>query len=183
MHMQEYESNFYTSLASCNLLIMLNCNNFLESDEFKNKYFKGSDAWNTQILKQVGIGNLSVMLMILYALIVLPKEQLNNEHSDYLSILDDAIDISCSHYVIDIETNYNGEKNSDLHTINFHDHMRNAISHGRSKLTNKDKIIFTDKIPNTNIQCKLKFYRQDIGLVVEDISKNLTQYLNEKFNN
>ena len=181
MSIKQFESNLYTSLASCNLIIMLNYNHFLESKEYKNNYFNGSDAWNKQILDQVSIGNHSIMLMMLYALIVLPKEQFDHENSDYIDILNKAIDKSCIQYIKNIETSYPRENSKNLSTINFNKHMRNAVSHGRSQLTNEETIIFTDVNCKKNYQASLEFNKQDVGLIIKDVSSTLNQYLNEKF--
>ena len=85
------QSIFLQSLATTSLLAELSNSNFLESDcfnklNFQNHFFK-------EILTQSGIGNPACMQIMLYSLLVIPKETLEKKKL-YPNLDEDFLDIN-----------------------------------------------------------------------------------------
>lgn len=71
------ESLFLQSLATTSLLAELQNNNFINSEYFLNLKFDNNSF--KQILLTSGIGNPACMQMMIYRLLIIPKEILTEE--------------------------------------------------------------------------------------------------------
>lgn len=177
MNIDPLKANLCTSLASCNLLLMLNYNKFLKSNEYKNNYFTDKNNFNAYILDKVGIGNQSIMVMMLYALLVLPKEQLPRD-SYYLDQINKTIKMFCTKHAKVIKTSYKGEDKNNKSTIKFHDHMRNALAHGRMNFSKQKIVEFSDK--RRGEENVFKLFTKDIGILVKELSEIIAKYINDE---
>lgn len=151
------ESMFLQSLAMTSLFIALFRNDFLESDYF-NELSLGNLAIK-DVLKKSGIGNPAAMQMMLYALLVVPKELLPEESYGKMKDINSFV----SKWV-EKETfsNYGGE--DDVEKIDYLRHIRNAVAHSKCSYLNENEInyvIFSDKKLQKECSIKIKCSRVD----------------------
>ncbi len=143
------EANLILQSACTSILILeLNRDNrLLESDFFKRLEFLTPEIKNV-ITNQIGVGNQGTLLMVIYALLVVPKELLQNQYtSDF-----DAIDAYIARITKSSQTNYK----SDMPTTRYVNHMRNAIAHAKVQILEEEQsVIFSDDSPR-NEHCEFK---------------------------
>lgn len=183
------QSIFLQSLATTSLLAELSNSNFLESDcfnklNFQNPFFK-------EILTQSGIGNPACMQIMLYSLLVIPKETLEkkelypNLNEDFLDINKKIEDLVVSS---DTFTNYSKDKTYDSNcTMNYIHHIRNAVSHNNCHYSTEDNInyvTFKDINPkNKKENCEIKIECINVGKILEYLQKFMINFLNHTLTN
>lgn len=132
------ETNLIVQSACTAMLLMElshNSKDFIKSDFFKNMSpnFPGVK----QFLQNgdICIGNQGTVLMILYALLVLPKELISNKYKNEYQKINQEINLMKISYI----NTY--LKDGD----NFLKHMRNALSHGKIEFddSNQKNILVT----------------------------------------
>lgn len=155
--------------VSIMLLLELHTNNFTNSEYFNSMHFSGLAVKET--IRKIGIGNQGVLLMLLYGLLVLPKElDLLSEYPADFKNVNDFIHKRAT----DVYTNYK----RDLSNIDFLYHIRNAVAH--SKIT-MEGINFSIKDQNINkkstefFSCKISI--EEIGNVIQLLLNLFLKYI------
>ena len=172
----EYDSFILQSLATTSLLAELSNSNYLNSEHFKNLKFENESF--KEIIQSSSIGNPACLQMLLYALLVIPKEleekgnvklqltNLNNE-IDKLKIL--------------LNSTYLKETN-----FNYIRHMRNALSHGNcffSTFNGQTVVTFKDcNTRNRKEHCEIMISTFNVGTILMSIQKVLLSYFKDKYN-
>lgn len=172
------ESLLLQCLATTSLLGELSNANFFESDYFKQLSF-ANDACK-QILKQSGIGNPATMQMMLYALLVVPREILSRESYKMFKCYVKRINPVVSLCVEEETTsNYDGETKKE--NINYFRHIRNAIAHSKCKFDSKNGknyVTFIDNSPQNSEQCFIKIECYKVGFIIMELQKLIMEYYN-----
>lgn len=172
------ESLFLQCLSTTALLGELSNANFLNSDYFEKLTFE-NESFKT-IIKMSGIGNPATMQMMLYALLVVPKELLSrisyNHLETYVARINPQV---CSLVEEDTYSTYDNE--GDKENINYLRHIRNAVAHSKCKYfseNQKNYVVFTDN-NNTSKQCFIRIECYKVGFILMELQKLIMEYYND----
>ena len=110
---------YYTSV----LLAELKNNNLINSTFFDSMSFKQPVVKSE--IKKINVDNQGTLLMVLYAMLVVPKEIVEEKYSDEY----DKLNVYLENISIDTSSNYP----NDMPKVKFIRHIRNAIAHARVK--------------------------------------------------
>jgi len=164
------------------LLVELHKHNFLESDYFKNMNF--SDKFVQQHLPKYGIGNQGTLVMMLYAMLVLPKElwgTVNNENdndNDYF-VNGKLNKKQVNEELLNIVGKENIQCDNNYYPDDLLTHIRNAVAHGRVRITPNKSIHFIDE--NNNLKnkksCTITISLKNIGEVFEILHNVFAKYI------
>ncbi len=122
----------YFSIA---LLVELKNAKFLDSDYYKNAQFE--DNFVQENLPKVGIDNQGALLMILYTLLVVPRQLLEKNFPTEFDCLNNV--------VVDLSTSAKSSYKKDIQTIDHVRHLRNAVAHARVIFDSKGTVTFRDE--------------------------------------
>jgi hypothetical protein len=128
------------SYITISLLAELKNNNFLDSAYFEKMMF--GVPWFKEQIRSIGVDNQGFAVIALYAMLVLPREILENAHANEY----DAINDFLLNHTKNTTTNYR----SDNPTTNYLRHVRNAVAHARVSFRPNDVVIFMDENSRTN---------------------------------
>lgn len=173
------ESLLLQSLATTSLLAELSNDNFLSKSYFSQLKFNNDTL--KDILKLSGIGNPACLQMMLYALLVLPKELLNE--NIYPSLNSDFAHINqkMQNLVIKSDTNTTYTKDFEYAKnckskysitcdMNYLRHIRNAVSHANCYYNSEsEKHFVTFKDSNGYEECSIKIECYKVGIILEDL--------------
>ena len=137
----------FQSYFTIAFLTELKNNKFLESDFFKNMKF--GSPWIKESLKKISIDNQGALLIALYAMLVIPRQLINEEFEKEYA----AIDLFLQQNTVNTKTTYTNDKNS----IKFLRHIRNAVAHSRVSFQPNKFVSFSDKGWNKKTQKKESF--------------------------
>ena len=189
------EESILAQLVSMSALITaLSTNNFLQSD-FYNQMCLFGDSHNRQsceeknaelcvreILKKSGEINPATVQMLLYALIVIPKELLANKN-DYEKCID-----LCAHQVNDFASKFATKKSSTYKDesdddINYYKHIRNALAHSKCTYTPEGNalnyITFQDiNMKDKSQHCEIEIPTYALANLVISLQAVLLAHLN-----
>lgn len=167
-------SMYLQSLAMCSLLAELSNKKILKSKFFKKLKFQND--YLKMILIKSSIGNPACMMMMLYALLVIPYETIDVSGLDFTEINNYINNISNEKPNF-YETTYNDEKNK---AIDYIRHIRNSVSHGKIEFKKEDEIDFVifedEKYKDEHQHCSLKLKTGNIGIILEKLQKLLFEY-------
>lgn len=147
MSMTQEDNLIIQSHMTSIFLLELVKNNFLESDfylkmDFINPGFK-------EKISEHGIDNQGALLMILYSLLVIPKQLINDKFPEEFKNINQMI-----HSIkIEYESNYS----SDIPEVDYLNHIRNAIAHARVVFDPNVSVTFEDKFISKNEKGNLFF--------------------------
>lgn len=177
------ESLFLQSLATTSLLAELQNNDFLNSEYFLNLKFDNNSF--KKILVSSGIGNPACMQMMVYALLIIPKEILTEEV--YNGINSKFIDINKKIDRMVEEkgtfTNYKSDQKLTGYKMDYLRHIRNAVSHARCEYestNNKNFVTFKDISITEDECCEIKIECQKVGLILMELQKLIIDYYIDK---
>jgi hypothetical protein len=136
---QEENLLFQSYFTAC-LLTELANHKFLESDYYNSMKFGAS--WVKGELRKIGVDNQGCAMMMLYAMLVLPREIVQQAYSSEY----DDINTFLKTCTKNTATTYR----SDASSVEYVRHIRNAVAHARVEFRPKDAIIFEDEHPGTS---------------------------------
>ena len=128
------------------LIAELKNHKFIESDFFKGMTF-GLPAIK-EGLTEIGVGNRGSALMALYAMLVIPREFLEEQYSAEYTALNEYL----QRVVTVIENSYPLDSPSN----NFVNHIRNSVAHARVEFVENNYILFCDKNKSGSRQFKAR---------------------------
>ncbi|MDD3417846.1 MAG: hypothetical protein PHY47_28305 [Lachnospiraceae bacterium] len=186
MILTEQESIFCQALAMTSLLAELSNRDFLNSDYYnKTMTFAGNNDNLQKILKSSGLGNPATMQMFLYILLVMPKETLSDLDDVTIISWENDLKATIQSFSPTVITTYPRESNSDLATINYFRHIRNAVSHAKCVYeteNGRSYVTFKDKDPRqASHYCEIKMLTSDVGKMLEVLQKQIMTYLNSQW--
>ena len=184
MNLTKQESIFCQALAMTSLLEELSNRDFLNSDYYNENitFVENNDNFK-KILKASGLDNTATMQMFLYILLVMPKETLSGLDDITIDSWENALKTIIQCFNPSVTTTYPGESSSELSTIDYYRHIRNAVSHakcvyetedGRTYVTFKDK----NRNPQNQYHCEIKMLTSDVGSMLEVLQNQIMEYLN-----
>lgn len=184
INLTEQESIFCQALAMTSLLVELSDRDFLNSDYYNQNIIFAENNDNFQkILKASGLGNPATMQIFLYILLVMPKETLSGLDDRTLNSWENALKTIVSSFSLSVTTTYPGESSSNLSTVNYYRHIRNAVSHANCVYeTEKGRTYITFKDEDTRklYHCEIKMLTSDAGRILEVLQKQIMIYLNRQ---
>ena len=165
------------SLATTSLIAELHNNNFLESEFFKQMPLSNTDK---EIIRNSGIGNPSMLQMMLYSLLVIPKEKFNFISANTLDNINDELE-----KLVENENNMSTYK-SDINRVDYLRHIRNAVSHSNTRYFIKNQICyvtFYDKKYSTNEICRFNMKTENVGRLLDILQMLLKKEINNYIKN
>ncbi len=132
--------------------------------ELKNNAFTNSDYYNSitfadpivkEVIRKLGVDNQGSLLMSLYAMLVIPKQLLENLHSDEFDKIQKFLHANTTNTT----TNYK----YDQPTIDYLRHIRNAVAHARVSFRPDDVVIFQDTDTKGNNSFSTELSLQKVG--------------------
>lgn len=185
MNLTEQECMFCQTLAMTSLITELSGSDFLSSDYYnKNITFGKNDDIFRKILNTSRVGNPATMQMFLYLLLVMPKETLSGIDDKTINLWENNLKTTIQSFSISVTTTYPGESNSDLSTVNYYRHIRNAVSHAKCVYETEEGrtyVTFKDENPKKSYHCEIKILTSDVGSMLEVLEKQIMTYLNRQW--
>jgi len=117
------------------LLFELKNANFLDSDYYKNRQFQ--DKFVQDNLPKVGIDNQGTLLMVLYTLLVVPRQLLETNFPTEFDSLNGE--------VVKLATSTTSSYRKDAQTVDHVRHLRNAVAHARVNFKQDGTVTFRDE--------------------------------------
>lgn len=171
------ESMFYQTIANISLITELYNNDFLNSEYYKSMDWSCAEINKiiiSEILAKSGLGNPAMLQMYMYALLVMPKELLGDDFCK------DKFNNEVKKVVFDYSSTYFNEDCKE--NINYHRHIRNAISHSKCEYNNIDGdnyVTFKDDNPRKDSQhCEITIKTTDVGGLCTFLLNELMMRLN-----
>lgn len=128
------------SYITVSLLVELKNNDLLTSAYFEGMTF--GVPWIKDQLRSICVDNQGCAMMSLYAMLVLPREIVQNAYSTEYDAINDFLRV----HTKNTTTNYR----CDNPTTKYLRHIRNAVAHARSTFRPNDAVVFTDENKRTN---------------------------------
>jgi hypothetical protein len=182
MILSENESIFCQALAMTSLLNTMSNNNFLESTYFNKLRFDSNEDNIRKILSASGLGNPATMQMLLYILLVMPREVLNDTNDSWIHQCSSEINTLVASLVQSISTTYPNESAENRETINYYRHIRNAVAHSKCSyktINNTTHVTFTDQNPhNIDQRCEITIATSNVGIILGCLQNKFMEYLN-----
>lgn len=163
------EENILGQLIITNELIisLLNDNKqFMESD-----YFKGlKSRLLRQYLPKIGVDNQGTLLILLYSMLVIPKELLFEKYAQEFDNLNDFI-------INELALEKSSTYKKDEAKIDCIRHIRNAVAHGKIEFLPSDWVSFTDKNERTKESFSIKIKLAKIPKLLNKLQEIANLYL------
>jgi len=159
---------YYTTI----LINELANNKFMESDFYRDMTF-GQPVIKEE-LKKIGLDNQGSALMALYAMLVIPREILEEKKypAERESLKEEKYRAEykkLNYFLKDVVTNTVTNYPKDSPKVNFIEHIRNSVAHARVEFESNDYVLFRDQGKRDGKDCKfetrlpLKFLGTFIG--------------------
>ncbi len=178
MAISETQSIFLQIIANISLMTELANNNFLKSEYYRKMKWscaKTNEEYIKQILMESGIGNPAMLQMFMYALLVIPKEKVENDHWKK------EFNKEVQKYDYEFYSTYHGEETKD--NFNYYRHIRNSVAHSNCKYYDIDGISYISFIDcnpkNSSITCEIKMKTGDVGNLCVFLMCELMEYINK----
>ena len=169
-------------LATTSLLLELCKADFIKSEYFKLLKFENEGIKN--ILVQSGIGNPATMQMMLYALLIVPKETLSRLEYELLeSYVKTLNPMVCSLAEVgSTRSTYKGE--SDSSEIDYLRHIRNALAHSKCEFLSeggRNFVVFVDVNKDASETCSIKIECYKVEFILIELQKLIIDYYNKTY--
>lgn len=175
-NLTEKESMLCQIIATTSLIIELINNDFLKSEYYRKLNWSGPEI-NIQYIKKIlaasGLSNPAMMQMCLYALLVIPRELLD-EHSE----IAEAFNEETKKHICSYISKYRSEENKEK--SDYYRHIRNAVAHSRCEYTIKNGICyvtFNDQ-KGENQTWSVTMKTADVGMLLHILKIELMKVLN-----
>jgi hypothetical protein len=145
---QEENLIFQSYFTSC-LFAELTNNKFIQSEYYDSLTF--SDPVVKEQIRTLGVDNQGSLLMCLYAMLVVPKQLLETQHSDEFQKIREFLDAHAEN----TSTTYS----SDDPTVDYLRHIRNAVAHARVSFRPGDVVVFQDSNGSSTFSTELKLQK------------------------
>lgn len=153
----------YISIA---FLLELRNNDFLNSDYFKNIPFE--DKFVKASLPTVGIDNQGTLLIVLYTMLVVPKQLLEKDFPVEFEALNGIVD--------KLKSNAISTYRKESVKIDFIRHIRNAVAHARVEFNPNVSVKFSDENRGGE-KCEITIPLTNIGLFLTELQKVFMKYI------
>ena len=140
--------------------------NFLSSDYYKNVEFQ--DKYVQENLPTIGIDNQGTMLMVLYTMLVIPKQLIEHKFPDEFNNLNQVIDT--------VKSDANSTYSQDSEQINYIRHIRNSVAHARVSFVPNTEVVFSDE-NNRGDNCTIIIPLEKFGIFLTELQKVFFKYI------
>lgn len=141
-------------------------NNFLKSDCYKNLQF--GDNYIKENLPSIGIDNQGTLLIMLYTMLVIPKQLLSQNFPDEFCAL--------NNFLKDLNSRVESNYQSDNKQIDFIRHIRNSVAHARVTFIPYVSVTFTDENNRGEI-CSITIPLMKIGAFLTELQQVFMKYI------
>lgn len=126
-------------------------------------------------LKSIKIDNQGNLLITLYAMLVIPKQLIEDEFKNEYSTINDFLRLNTNN----TKTTYA----SDISSINYLRHIRNAVAHSQVSFEPNNFVEFSDKSYNKNTKKEEQFSTRlqlvKVGQFIEQLQKIHIAYIHK----
>lgn len=161
------------SYMTVSFLLELKKLDFLNSDYYKKAKFQ--DEYVKAKLPEIKIDNQGSMLMVLYAMLVIPSELIKVGFSDEFNNVNKVI------HTIRNKTRTYSNYEYDSVNINYIKHIRNSVAHAKVKFVPNVEVIFSDNRYNYDTKkkesCKITIPLSEFGIFMTALQKLFFQYV------
>ncbi len=147
-------------------LVELKNIDFLNSDYYKNASFE--DKFIKENLPKIGIDNQGTMLMVLYTMLVVPRQLLEKDFPAEFNALNGKVD--------ELKSEATSTYRKDSDGIDYIRHIRNAVAHARVDFIPNTSVKFTDE-NNRGEKCEITIPLQKTGLFLTDLQNVFMKYI------
>ena len=147
-------------------LVELKNNDFLNSNYFKKVPFE--DKYVKETLPKVGIDNQGTFLIMLYTMLVVPRQLLEKDFPTEFEALNGIVD--------KLKSNAVSTYKKDSVKIDFIRHIRNAVAHARVEFNPNVSVKFSDE-NNGGEKCEITIPLQNIGFFLTELQKVFMKYI------
>lgn len=151
------------------LLAELHNNNLLESPFFGEMTFGA--PWVKELLCEVGIDNQGCAIIALYAMLVLPREIVGQAFASEYAAINSFLSANTQHTYSSYQ--------SDMPSINYIRHIRNAVSHGRIEFRPNDAIVFKDENMRANESFSTELPLNQLGELISRLQNVHLAYIKD----
>lgn len=137
----------FQSYFSTAFLLELKNNDFLDSDFFKSMKF--GSPWIKDEIEKIGIDNQGSLLMALYSMLVIPRQLIQDKFKDEYDEINKYLDT--------VTKNTHTDYQSDSPSVNYLQHIRNAVAHSHVSFNPSISVTFADERKNYNTNQKDRF--------------------------
>lgn len=169
MNLGQEENIILQSYLTVSLLVELANNQFLKSDYYEKMAFGNPSL--KPLLCQVGVDNQGSLLMVLYALLCIPKETVFDKYRMEF----DKINAKIAQNAILTHTTYSSDKQG---SINYVRHIRNAVAHVRVKFF-EGKVQFADESKNGKESFHVEIPLSAMGGILMELQKLIYKYVDD----
>lgn len=175
MDLTQEDNLLIQSYMTVTFLLELKNLDFLNSSYYKEAEFQ--DKYVKENLPTIGIDNQGSLLMVLYAMLVIPNESIKNRFTDEFNKLNKVV-----HNIKNdakTESNYKNESEA----IDYIKHIRNSVAHANVSFTPNAEVIFSDSRYNfktkENENCTIAIPLADIGIFMSALQSLFFKYIEE----
>ncbi len=151
-------------------LMELHALDFLNSEYYQTAKFQNKFL-HENFSKWGGIENPGMFMMALYAMLVLPKQLIEDTLPAEFAKINPLID--------EIKSNAFSSYKKDKEKIDYIRHIRNAVAHANADFSNGDSVIFKDKDPHTKSECEIEIPLADIGKLISGLQSLFLRYVDK----
>lgn len=169
MNLNQDENIILQSYLTVSLLTEMTNNRFLESDYFEKMGFGNPSL--KPMLCQVGVDNQGCLLIVLYALLCIPKETIFAKYKAEF----DKINTEISKYAISTHTTYVKDANGKIDYVR---HLRNAVAHVKVKFAGT-YIQFIDEDRRKNESFITQIPMNKVGAILMELQNLTYKYVDD----
>lgn len=166
MRYSQYDNLLIQSYLTTAFLSELHNLDFLKSEYYKEVEFQ--DKYVQEYLPSIGISNHGAMLMILYALLVIPRELISSKYQTEFNDLNKFVD--------SIKSTANSTYKNDSNNIDYILHIRNAVAHANVSFNSTKEVAFFDKNRNGSA-CTIVIPLSKMGLFINELRKIFVNHI------
>lgn len=166
MYSQE-DNLLIQSYFSTAFLIELQNLKFLDSDYYKDAEFQ--DKYVQEHLPSIGIANHGSMLMILYALLIIPKELIEKNYQQDFDNLNQFVD--------SIKSKASSTYKNDSPSIDYIRHIRNSVAHAKVSFNSKKEVVFLDE-NNNGSECTITIPLANMEQFIKELRSIFFKHIN-----
>jgi hypothetical protein len=159
----------FQSYCTVSLLVALTRNDLLKSDYFESMKFGA--PWIKDELRKIGVDNQGCAMMLLYAMLVLPREIL---YKDYSSVYNE-IDAFLETHTLNTDNKYK----SDASSVKYLRHIRNAVAHATVEFRPTNTVIFNDENRRTNEKFSTELPLKYLGDLLNELQRVHIAYIQD----
>jgi hypothetical protein len=171
MQLNQEDNLLIQSYLTSAFLLNLKQNDFLNSDYYKNRRIK--DVTVDEYLPKINIDNQGALLMILYSMLVIPKQLLFNSFKNDF----EKLNIKIKEIVLNVESSYKNDKPE----IDFIRHIRNSVAHANVTFSQKESVTFSDRNRDEE-KCSIIIPLIKMPFLLKELQQIFINYINSKKN-